>query len=173
MSQSSLSVMKPNFHNTICNEYHNLSDVLLEKYMSEENALNKAIRDVMVKAMNAGFKTFINYNAEVIIDKKWNVYFSTSDIRMLDDLKRKVLISLSYYSVKGVKPKRQKRYLDLLNKILDTSFTYEEMELIYRFIGNGIHRKLADAFVKSGFDMQVMYDHRDKVDQKKEEPATS
>lgn len=140
--------------------------------LREEEGIDKAIRDVMVKAMNAGFTTFINYNAEVIIDKKWNVYFGTSDIRTLDDVKRKVLSCLSYYSVNGVKPKRQQRYLELLNKILDTRFTYEEMELIYRFTGNGIHRELADAFVKSGFDMQVMYDHRDKVDQKKEEPAT-
>lgn len=141
--------------------------------LRKKESINLLVRDVMVETMKAGFTTFINYNGEVILDKKHNIYFDLYGIATENDLKRKVLTSLSFYSVKGVKPKRQKRYLDLLNKILDTNFTYEEMDLIYRFIGNGIHRELADTFVKSGFDMQIMYDYRDKVDHKKEELATS
>lgn len=141
--------------------------------LKEKQGIEKMIEYVMKKSVKAGFLTFMNHNMEVILDMKWNVYFSTKDASTVHDIKRKVLVSLSRYCVKGVKPKRQNRYLLLLNDILGTNFDKNDMELVYRFTGNGIHCEFADAFVKSGFDMQVMYDHRDKVDQKKEDPVTS
>lgn len=122
------------------------------------------VRDSMLKARQAGFESFMNYNAEVILDKKWNVYFGTRDAKTIADLKRKILSSLSYYSVKGVKPKRQARYLALLNDILGTDFDGEQMEVVYRFTGNGVNRELSDEFIASGFDMEVLYAYRRSVD---------
>lgn len=132
--------------------------------LKEKQDIDKMIEEVMKKAAKAGFLTFMNHNMEVILDMKHNVYFGTKDASTLRDIKRKVLVSLSRYCVKGVKPKRQDRYLALLNDILGTDLDKDDMELVYRFTGNGIDRELADKFIESGYDMELLREHRRNVD---------
>lgn len=143
--------------------------------LKEKQGIDKMIEDVMTKAVKAGFLTFMNHNMEVILDMKHNVYFGTKDATTVNDIKRKTLVSLSRYCVKGVKPKRQDRYLALLNDILGTDLDKNDMELVYRFTGNGIDRELADKFIESRYDMELLRDHRQKVDasQSQEELTTS
>lgn len=48
-----------------------------------------------------------------------------------------------------------KRNLEKLNKALGTSFTKENMEIIYQYFGNGLNQDLTASFVVSGYDMNI------------------
>lgn len=105
-----------------------------------------------------GFLSFINHNYELILDAKHNFYFQLEDVTSWHDIERKLLSSLSRPSIKGVKPKRQERYRSLLNELLGTSFSRDDLELIYTHIGAGANRPLADKFVASRFDLSLLHE---------------
>lgn len=130
---------------------HQLDFNKLNQYDSREDA-----KRIMKACMRHGFLSFINYNYELILDVKHNFYFRLEDVTSKHDIERKLLSSLSRPSIKGVKPKRQERYQKLLNELLETSFTREDLELIYTHIGAGANRPLADRFVESRFDLDIL-----------------
>lgn len=51
-----------------------------------------------------------------------------------------------------------------INKLLDTKFTRDDIELIYTYLGNGIQHDLCLRFVVSGYDLEVL-----REDEKKQE----
>lgn len=86
---------------------------------------------------------------------------SISDER---DFKAAVLEDCSRNAFKGCSRKLQDEHLDGINKLLDTKFTRDDMELIYTYLGNGIQHDLCLRFVESGYDLEVL-----REDEKKQE----
>ena len=51
--------------------------------------------------------------------------------------------------------------LDRINRFLETNFDGDDIELIYVKLGNGINSSLAEEFIKSGYDMEILKDEKD------------
>ena len=43
-----------------------------------------------------------------------------------------------------------------INDYLNTNFDFDDMEIIYTYLGNGVNRPLTIAFIESGYDMGVI-----------------
>ncbi|WP_124115364.1 hypothetical protein [Paenibacillus xylanexedens] len=106
---------------------------------------------------------FINSKFELIIEPKNNIYFLLSDVESDFDIKRKVLAWLSRPSCKGVSLYWQKRFRAIINEYLGTSFTFEDMDEIYTYLGNDCNRSKTIRFIESGYDMSVLKEKRADV----------
>lgn len=101
-------------------------------------------------------KCFLNRNNELIIEPKNNIYFRLEDIETELELKCKVLAWLSRPSCKGVSNYWQKRIRAIVNEFLNTEFTFEEMELIYTYLGNDCNRNKSIEFIESNYDLKLL-----------------
>lgn len=68
------------------------------------------IKPFMVIIHRQSLQCFINYNFELIVEPKNNIYFRLEDVETERDLKIKVLSWLSRPSCKGVSPYYQKKF---------------------------------------------------------------
>lgn len=111
---------------------------------------------LLIKLMRIFYDSFINYNMELIIIPRNNTYFRVDNIKTELDIKRKVLEYCSRSALKAM-PFRTK-VLDRINRFLETNFDGDDIELIYVKLGNGINSSLAEEFIKSGYDMEILKD---------------
>lgn len=110
--------------------------------------------------------SFINAYDELILDRKYNIYFKLTDVHNTLDLKCKVLAWVTRPCIKGIPSKNQKVFRQRVNEFLVTEFTFEEFETIYTYLGNDIKRKLCEEFVKKDYDMNVIYDYESNKEKK-------
>lgn len=115
------------------------------------------------KALKVLHGSFINHNNEIILIPRSNVYTLLDDVETDDDFKVKLVEWFSRdccCALRYTQRKRLERYYqdntDAFNYICGTNFTVEQMQYIYTYLGNGIRQKLAEEFVKSGFDLSVI-----------------
>ena len=108
-------------------------------------------------------KSFINYLNELILIPRTNLYFGLNDVDSELDLKCKVLEYCSRHAFKSMPYSTNRSNTTYQNKVrksiniyLDTSFTREDMELIYTELGNGINHELTIKFIQSDYDMNVL-----------------
>ncbi|BAO05232.1 hypothetical protein AN649_13585 [Clostridium sporogenes] len=99
---------------------------------------------------------FINYNYELIVEPKNNIYFRLEDIETELELKCKVLAWLSRPSCKGISNYWQKRIRAIVNEFLGTEFTFDEMSEIYTYLGNDCNRETSIKFIKSNYDLDTL-----------------
>lgn len=114
--------------------------------------------DYEIKLFEAFPGSFINSQGEFIAEPKTNQYFILRTCKNEFEVKCKVLEWFSrpaHYTQPGNK-KLHKFMLDGINKFLDTNFTYEDVEIIYCELGNGVNRSLCEKFIKSGYDMALL-----------------
>lgn len=107
---------------------------------------------------------FVNMYNELILNPKANTYIMLNQVRDELDFKAAVLEDCSRNAFKACSRKLQDEHLDGINKLLDTKFTRDDMELIYTYLGNGIQHDLCLRFVESGYDLEVL-----REDEKKQE----
>ena len=107
--------------------------------------------------------SFINHNGEFIAHKASNTWFDLFKCKDELEIRCKVLEYLSYAASKGQPFKAEKNnaaFRDLMlkgiNKYLETSFSCEQMDEIYTYLGGGINRKKTKRFIKSGWDMSIL-----------------
>lgn len=119
------------------------------------------MQDYELKLLNSFPNSFINHNGEFIAHKFSNTYFI---LRGCDetDVKCKVLEWLSRAAFKAT-PYRTKKsneqfhafMLEGINRFLGTSFSEDDMETIYTYLGNGINHDATEQFVLiAGYDME-------------------
>ena len=115
------------------------------------------------KALRWFIGSYINYNNEIILIPKFNIYTSLDDVYSNEDFEVKLCEWFSRdccCALRYSQKKRLERYwsenTDAFNYICGTAFSVEQMEYIYTYLGNGIRRDLAKKFVKSGFDLSVI-----------------
>lgn len=118
-------------------------------------------------ALMAAFPgSFIYYNGEFIAHKKSNTYLVFANCKTMEDLQCKVLEWFSraayktepYYTDKS-NAKFHQFMMDGINKFLGTAFSFDDMELIYTYLGNAVHHDLTVAFVRSGYNMEVLREY--------------
>lgn len=107
--------------------------------------------------------SFMNYEGEIIFNKKGNIFFRFSSCETELEIKCKVIEFLSraayktpvYDSERG--NKEFHRYmLKGINDYLNTNFDFDNIEIIYTYLGNGVNRPLTVAFIESGYDMNII-----------------
>lgn len=112
--------------------------------------------DYELKLLKSFPKSFINHLGEFIGSLKENPYFCLADCKNELDVKCKVLEWFSRPACKN------KYMLDGINRFLETDFSFEDMELIYQELGNGVNRNLTLKFIKSGYDLNVLMRQEEK-----------
>lgn len=94
--------------------------------------------------------SFLNSEKELILLPKENLFFQILDIKNRNDLIYKLLAYGSYYF------RDSKKLLDKANLFIKQNFSKDDMELIYKYLGNGINKKLAYSFICSGYDTNLL-----------------
>ena len=118
----------------------------------------------ITKRLSAAFpKSFINCALEFIAHKTANEYFRLEDCETDFDVQCKVLewLSRGAHKTQPFATARQNDefhafMLGGINEFLGTSFTEEDIAIIYQMLGNCVNHPLTVEFVKSGFDMAVL-----------------
>ena len=105
---------------------------------------------------------FVNMYNELILIPKTNTYIMLNQVRDEQDFKAAVLEDCSRNAFKGRSGKLRDEHLGGINKLLDTKFTRDNMELIYTYLGNGIRHDLCLRFVASGYDLEVLREYEKK-----------
>lgn len=105
---------------------------------------------------------FVNMYNELILVPKANMYIMLNQVRDERDFKAAVLEDCSRNAFKGCSRKLQDEHLDGINKLLDSKFTRDDIELIYTYLGNGIQHDLCLRFVASGYDLEVLREYDKK-----------
>lgn len=105
---------------------------------------------------------FVNMYNELILIPKANMYIMLNQVRDERDFKAAVLEDCSRNAFKGCSRKLQDEHLDGINKLLDSKFTRDDIELIYTYLGNGIQHDLCLRFVASGYDLEVLREYDKK-----------
>ena len=107
--------------------------------------------------------SYINYNNELILIPKFNVYVMLDDVDTDDDFKIKLCKWFTRDCCCALRyapgNKLDDYYLNnttAFNTICGTNFTVEDMRAIYESIGNNVNPKLAEMFVKGGLDMCII-----------------
>lgn len=105
---------------------------------------------------------FVNMHNELILIPKANTYIMLNQVRDERDFKAAVLEDCTRNAFKGRSRKLLDEHLDGINKLLDTKFTRDDMELIYTYLGNGIQHDLCLQFVASGYDLEIIREEERK-----------
>lgn len=105
---------------------------------------------------------FVNMYNELILIPKANMYIMLNQVRDERDFKAAVLEDCSRNAFKGCSRKLQDEHLDGINKLLDSKFTRDDIEVIYTYLGNGIQHDLCLRFVASGYDLEVLREYDKK-----------
>ena len=108
--------------------------------------------------------SFFNERDEFIAHRYSNTYFIFANCETELDVKCKVLEWLSRSAHKGI-PYRQewrnkkfrKFMLDGINMFLHTDFSFDDMEIIYTYLGNACNHNKTIKFIESGYDMQILH----------------
>lgn len=119
--------------------------------------------DMVVRLSRAFPGGFLNGQGEFIAHKKANEYFKLVDCETEFDVKCKVLEWLSRPAYKSTPFHRALDntalhifMLNGINNFLGTSFSVEDMEKIYTYIGGRVNHQKTIRFVESGYDMSVL-----------------
>lgn len=122
--------------------------------------------EMALKLMQSFPGSFINRNGEFIAHKNSNTYLVFSNCETLKDLQCKVLEWFSraahktepYYTKKS-NDKFHHFMLDGVNDFMGTAFTFDDMDLIYTYLGNACNHALTVKFVESGYDLGILRKH--------------
>ena len=104
-------------------------------------------------------RVFINNDNEIIFSTKVNIYFRLADVETELDFKSKVLEWLSYHTADNhgcFYPKISKKIEDMINYILNTRFSHQDLQRIYGSLGNRINHDLTVKFINSNYDMSLL-----------------
>lgn len=108
------------------------------------------------KLLSLGLKSFINRNNELILIPKTNLYFRLEDVKTELDFKCKLLEWCSRDSIKGVSIYWQRKTRNMINYLLDTNFTENNLNMIYCRLGNCVNHNLTVAFIESNYDFNLL-----------------
>ena len=129
--------------------------------------------EIVDELMSAFPGAFIYYNGEIIVHKKANSYFILKDCTSRLDVQCKVLEWLSRDAYKS-EPfnsaakniKFNEFILNGINTFLGTTFTYDDMDEIYTYLGNRCNHQRTLRFIESNYTLNLKEDYeRGKAEQ--------
>lgn len=119
--------------------------------------------DTVSKILRYFPKSYINERNELVVIPKNSTSFQlekyTTDFsakcKLLEWCSRACCKSTVYVS-NSQNNAWHLRNTESMNKVLNTNFTIEDMELIYDELGNGVNHSLTIKFISSGYDLDVL-----------------
>jgi hypothetical protein len=120
---------------------------------------------VVQRLLRAFPNSLINVQLEFVADRnpRVNSYFRLDNCASEEAMKAKVLEWLSRDAYKSMHYHTEKRNREVheyhrqgINSFLGTSFTPEDMAIIYQRLGNAVHHQKTLEFIRSGYDMEVL-----------------
>lgn len=119
--------------------------------------------EIINKAMHLFVGSFINANNELIMIPKFNVYTRLDDVENERDFKIKLVRWFSRECCCATRYNTKNRLIEyysgntrVFNDICQTSFSVEDMQIIYQKLGNGCNYTLCEQFADSGFDIEIL-----------------
>lgn len=116
-----------------------------------------------LKLLSCFKKSFFNDRDEFIAHKYSNTYFIFSNCKSDAEVTCKVLEWFSRPASKGIpynQEWRNKKFrqfmLDGINQYLNTNFSFEDMIIIYTYLGNCCNRTKTLQFINSNYDMNIL-----------------
>ena len=104
------------------------------------------------------------YNDEFIAHAYSNTYFIFRTCSNEEDVKCKLLEWFSRPAAKGIpysqewrNKKFRKFMLDGINQFLGTKFSFDDMYIIYQYLGNCCNHEKTIQFVKNNYDMKILH----------------
>lgn len=125
----------------------------------KHSGINTDLQAKIEKVYDLFDTSFIHREEELVLHKKWNIYFRLPDIFSRDDFDYKLLSYLSFYTASNHSKRTsvQCKYVwNRLNRWFRREFTYEELQVIYQKLGCGANRTLGNDFIVSGLDMKLL-----------------
>lgn len=125
--------------------------------------------EILSKLFCAFPQGIISRNLEFIADPHPRVgsCFRLEDCETEEDVAAKVLEWLSREAYKSMHFNTERRnrevhdyHLDGINAYCNTRFDTCDIETIYTYLGNGVNRAKTLKFIRSGYDMSVLYEPR-------------
>ena len=119
----------------------------------------KEIRNSIDRVYDIFDTSFIYNKDELILHKKWNIYFRIDDIFDSNDFSYKLLSYCSFYCASNhfKKTSKECKYIwNKLNRWFRKDFTYDELQLIYIKIGSGANRSIGNKFIESNLDFDIL-----------------
>lgn len=131
-----------------------------------QNEREMSMAELELELLKCFPQSFYNHLGEFIAHKKSNTFLITKRCTTPQELKVAVIEWFSRaayktcpYRTDTANRKFHRFMLDGVNRFLGTNFTYDNMDLIYTYLGNGVNHNLAVQFVESGFCMEILVDH--------------
>lgn len=119
--------------------------------------------EITLRLVHSFPRSFINGALEFIAEGKANEYFRLEDCETELDVKCKVLewLSRGAYKTEPFDNYNQNEsfhefMLNGINTYLGTNFSYDDMEIIYTYLGNRCNHPKTVKFIESGYDMSVL-----------------
>jgi hypothetical protein len=103
---------------------------------------------------------FINRYGELIIDQPTNTYTTIKQCKDIEDVKTHVVFSLCRPIGKGLENKPATRLLKRVNNYFNVNLTKEDMRLMYGELCYTSKLDELKSFIKRGFPMSELTDHR-------------
>lgn len=125
----------------------------------EKNGINQDLKSKIERVYDLFDTSFIAGKTELILHKKWNIYFRIDNVFSNNDFDYKLLSYCSFYCADNhfKKTSVKCKYIwNRLNRWLKKDFTYKELQIIYQKLGGGANRNLGNDFIKSGLNMEVL-----------------
>lgn len=120
----------------------------------------------IVERLGAAFpKSILNTHLEFIADPHHSInsYFILADCNTEEDVIAKLLEWLSREAYKSqhfnsdARNKQVHKYhRDGINRFCGTDFSYDDMRIIYTYLGNRCNHEKTLRFIRSGYDMAVL-----------------
>lgn len=118
--------------------------------------------EIVERLMRSFPNSFINQNGEFIAHAKGNEYFILKNCQTELDVQCKVLewLSRAAYKTLHFKERENRAFhkfmLDGINAFLGTSFTPDDMDQIYTYLGNACNHEKTVRFVKCGYNVAAL-----------------
>lgn len=119
--------------------------------------------NIIQPLMKAFPRSLINYNCEFVADTHTNQWFRLDNCFTELDLKCKVIEFFSRAAYKTIPYHSKKKndefhefFRNGINEYLGTSFTHDDMQIIYTYLGNRCNHEKTIVFVESGYDMGIL-----------------
>jgi len=134
-----------------------MEQLQLNLFEDKPNKNKPEIQMLINKAVNFGFKTFVNNNNELIIIPEINSYFRLDDVETELDFKCKILHWLSYDCASNHWDKRwSPKMINFINYMLDVDWNQDVLQAIYCRFGNGLNHDLCIKFIQSNYDLTLI-----------------
>lgn len=118
--------------------------------------MNDAVKKFVKIVNKHSSDMFINFNYELIVLPKNNIYVQLCDVENWMDVKCKAISWLSRPAHKGLKTKEQTIIRNIFNEILEKDFTKEEIGDIYVKYGLSYDYKKIAEFINSDYDLRLI-----------------